>query len=97
MDDGGSHAMSVIYVIVSVANDIVRSTTAADHGYHSFGEMAFFLYCLLQKIKKSPSLPLVEQREECLVPNHARYRAIHGKVFLSGTRVMAVLAKVGSQ
>ena len=87
-------ALSMIHVFVSVANNFVQSSTAADQGYHAFGELARFIYCLLQKIKKASSLPLVEQWEEYVVPN--RFPAIDDKNFLEGTRVMAALGKVGS-
>ena len=55
------------------------------------------MYCLLQKIKKASSLPLVEQWEEYVVVNHSRFVPIDDKNFLEGTRVMAALGKVGSQ
>ena len=84
------------HVSVSVANNFVHSPTAADQGYYAFGELARFIYCLLQKIKKTSSLPLVERWEEYVVPNHSRFPAIDGKNFLEGTRVMAPLGKVGS-
>ena len=89
-------ALTMIHVFVSVANNFVHSSTAADHGYHAFGELARFVYCLLQKIKKASSLPLVEQWEEYIVPNLSRFPAIDDKNFLVGTRVMAALGKVGS-
>ena len=89
-------ALSMIHVSVSVANNFVHCSTAADQGYHAFGELARFVYCLLQKIKKVSSLPLVEQWEEYVVPNHSRFPAIDDKNFLVGTRVMAALGKVGS-
>ena len=89
-------ALSMIEVSVSVANNFVHSSAAADQGYHAFGELARFVYCLLQKIKKSSSLPLVEQWVEYIVPNHSRFPAIDDKNFLVGTRVMAALGKVGS-
>ena len=89
-------ALSMIHVSVSVANNFVHSSTAADQGYDAFGEFARFVYCVLQKIKKASSLPLVEQREEYVVPNHSRLPAIDDKNFLVGTRVMAALGKVGS-
>ena len=89
-------ALTMIHVSVSVANNFVHSSTAADQGYHAFGELARFVYCLLQKIKNASSLPLVEQWEEYVVPNHSRFRAIDDKNFLVGTRVMAALGKVGS-
>ena len=86
----------MIHVYVSVANNFVHSSTAADHSYHAFGELAQFVYCLLQKIKKASSLPLVEQWEEYVVPNHSRFPAIDEKEFLAGTRVVVALGKVGS-
>ena len=91
-----SVALSMIHVSVSVANNFVHSSTAADQDYHAFGVLARFLYCLQQKIKKASSLPLVEQWEEYVVPNHSRSPAIDDKDFLAGTRVMAALEKVGS-
>ena len=89
-------ALSMIHVSVSVANIFVHSSTAADQGYHAFGEVARFVYCLLQKIKKSLTLPLVEEWEEYVVPNHSRFATIDDKDFLVGTRVMAALDQVGS-
>ena len=68
----------------------------ADQGYHAFRELARFDYRLLQRIKKASSLPLVEQWEEYVVPNHSRFPAIDDKDFLAGTRVMAALDKNGS-
>ena len=97
MGDCGSFAMSMIQVFVSVAKNFVHSSTAADQGYHAFGDLARFVYCLLQKIKKASSLPLVEQWEEYVVPNHSRLPAIDERDFLSGTRVTVALDKVGSQ
>ena len=89
-------ALSMIHVSVSVANNFVLSSTVADQGYHAVGELARFIYCLLQKIKKASSLPLVEQWEENVVSNHSRFATIDDKHFLEGTRVMAALGKVGS-
>ena len=89
-------ALSVTHVSVSNANNFVHSPTAADQGYHAFGELARFIYCLLQKIKKASALPLVEQWEEYVVANHSRFPAIDDKNFLEGTSVMAALGKVGS-
>ena len=96
MGGGDSFAMSMTRVSVSVANNFVHSSTAADQGYHAFGELARFVYWLLQKTAAS-SLPLVEQWEEYIVPNHSRFPTIDEKDFLSGSRVMAALDKVGSQ
>ena len=89
-------ALSITHVSVPVANNFVHSSTAADQGYNAFGELARFIYCLLQQIKKASALPLVEQWEEYVVPNHSRFPAIDDKNFLVGTCVMAALGKVGS-
>ena len=86
----------MIHVSVSVANNFVHSSTAADRVHHAFGELARFVYCLLQEIEKSSSLPLVEQWEEYFEPNRSLSPAIDEKDFLSGTGVMAALDNVGS-
>ena len=75
--------LSITHVSVSVANDFIQSPTAADRGYHAFGELARFLYCLLQKIRKASCLPLVEQWEEYVVSNHSRFEPIDDKHFLA--------------
>ena len=90
-------ALFLTHVSVSVANNFVHPPTAADQGYHAFGELARFVYCLLQKVKKASSLPLVEQWEKYVVANHSRFASIDDEQFLEGTRVMAALGKVGSQ
>ena len=89
-------ALSMIHVSISVANTFVHSSVAADQGYHAFKELARSVYCLLQKIKKAFSLPLVEQWEEYVFPNHSQFPAIDDKDFLAGTRVLAALDEVGS-
>ena len=50
-----------------------------------------------QKINKTSSLLLVEPWEDYIVPNHSRFPAIEGNDFVSGTRLIAALDKVGSQ
>ena len=81
---------------VSVANNFIHCQTAHDYGYHTFGELARFIYCLLQKIKQGSSLPLVEQWDDYVLPNHSKFPPIVDGVFLAGTRVLAALKKIGS-
>ena len=89
-------ALSVIHVSVSVAHKFVHCQTAVEYGYHTFGELVRFIYCLLQKIKQVSSLPLVEQWDDYVLPNHSKFAPIaHGK-FLAGTRVLAAFKKIGS-
>ena len=89
-------ALSLIHVSVSVANTFVHSSIAADQAYYAFRELARFVHCLVQKIKKGSLLPPVEQWEEYVIANRSRFPAIDDKVLLAGTRVMAALDKVGS-
>ena len=84
------------HVSVSVANNFIHRQTAEDYGYHAFAELARFNYCLLQKIKVGSSLPLVEQWDEYVLPNHSKFAPISDGEFLAGTRVLVALNKIGS-
>ena len=96
MGDGSCVALSMIRVCVSVVNNFIQPQTASDYGYHSFGELARFIYCLLQKIKQGSSLPHVEQWDEYVLANHSKSPPIANGEFLSGTRVLVALNKIGS-
>ena len=54
------------------------------------------MYCILQKIKKSESLPLVEKWEDYMLPNHSPFAAIEEEHFLVRTRIHAALEKMSS-
>ena len=86
--------MCMIHASVSVASNSVHSSTAADQGYHSFGELARFVYCMLQKSKKAWSMPLVEQWERNVIRNYSWFLAIYERDFFFSTRVMVALDKV---
>ena len=96
MGDGSCFALSMIHVSVSVVNNFNHPQTASDYGYHAFGKLARFIYCLLQKTKQGTSLPLVEQWDEYLLANHSKFPPIADGKFLSGTQVLAALNKIGS-
>ena len=81
---------------VSAANNFVHCQTASDYGYHTFGELARFICSLLQKIKQVSSLPLVEQWDDYVLPNHSKSPPIADGEFLAGTRMLAALNKIGS-
>ena len=68
-----------------------------DYGYRAYGELSHFVYCLLQQIKASRSLPVVERWESYMLPNHSSFTAIEEEHFLVGTRVLAALEKMTSQ
>ena len=84
------------HVSVSVANNFIHRQTADDYEYHTFGELARFIHCLLQKIKQGSSLPLVEQWDEYVLPNYSKFPPISDGEFLPETRVLAALNKIGS-
>ena len=86
----------MILVSVSVVNNFFHPQTASDYEYLTFGELARFIYCVLQKIKQGTSLPLVKQWDEYVLANHSKLPSIADGQFLAGTRVLAALNKFGS-
>ena len=67
-----------------------------DYGYRAYGELPHFVYCLLQKIKASGTLPAVKRWESYMLPNHSSFTAIEEEHFLVETRVHAALEKMTS-
>ena len=96
MGVGNCVALCIIHVSASVVINFSQPQTARDYGYHALGELARFIYCLLQKLKKGSSVPLVEHWDEYVLANHSKFPAIADGEFLSGTRVLAALNKIGS-
>ena len=94
----GDDRFCIVYDMcsVSVANNFVHCQTASDYGYHTFGELARFIYCLLQKIKQVSSLPLVEQWDDYVLPNHSKFAPIADGELLAGTRALEARNKIGS-
>ena len=82
--------------VPSLVNNFVHPHTASDYGYHTFGELTRFNYCLLQKVKQGSSLPLVEQWDEYVLANHSKFPPIAGEEFLAKTRLLTALNKIGS-
>ena len=78
-------------------NFVTQQPPQNDYGYRAYGELSHFVYCLLQKIKASGSLPVVEKWESYMLPNHSSFTAIEDQHFLVGTRVHAALEKMTSQ
>ena len=78
-------------------NFVTQQPPRNDYGYRAYGELSHFVYCLLEKIKASGSLPVVEKWESYMLPNHSSFTAIEDQHFLVGTRVHAALEKKTSQ
>ena len=47
-----------------------------NYGFRAYGELWRFVYCFLQKIKDSESLPVIEKWETNMLPNHSQFAAI---------------------
>ena len=77
-------------------NFIAEQSPGSGYGYRAYGELSHFVYCILQKIKKSESLPLVEKWEDYMLPNHSSFAAIDEEHFLVGTRIHVALEKMSS-
>ena len=52
------------------------------------------MYCLLQKVKQSSDLPVIEKREAYILPNHSCFGAIEEEHFLERTRLLSSLEKI---
>ena len=90
----------VVRGILSVSdnnNYVTQQPSRNDYGYRAYGELSHFVYCLLQKIINSGSLPVIEKWESYMLPNHSSFGAIGKEHFLVGTRVHAALEKMTSQ
>ena len=81
---------------VSVANNFIHCQTVIDYGYYTFLELARSIHCLLQKMKQGSGLPLVEQWDDYVLPNHSKFPPTADGEFLARTRVLAALNKVES-
>ena len=77
-------------------NLIAEQSLGSGYGYRAYGELSHFVYCILQKIKKSESLPLIEKWEDYMLPNHSSFAAIAEEHFLVGTRINEALEEMSS-
>ena len=69
---------------------------SADYSYLAFGELSRFVYCLLQKVKRSGDFPVIEKWEAYMLPNQSCFGAIAEEHFLEGTRLLSSLKKINS-
>ena len=83
-------------VVLVAQNFTELHSGRADYGYLAFGELSRFVYCLLQKVKVSSDLPVIEKWEAYMPPNHSCFGPISEEHFLEGTRLLASLEKINS-
>ena len=77
-------------------NFIAEQSPGSGYGYRAYGELSHFVYCILQKLKKSESLPLVGKWEDYMLPNDSSFVAIDEEHFLVGTLIHGALEKMSS-
>ena len=78
-----------LFQTVTISSDSSPSEVA-------YGELSQFVRCLLQKIRTSGSLPLLEKWEKYIFPNHSAFAATKEEHFLVGTRFDVALEKMPS-
>ena len=93
---GSLYAHFTLPAILVAHNFTELNSGRADYSYLGFGELSRFVYCLLQKVKLSSDLPVIEKWEAYMLPNHSCFGAISEEHFLEGTRLLASLEKINS-
>ena len=85
-----------VYVVSDNHNFVAQQSPGNGYGCQAYGKLSHFVYCILQKIKKSGSLPLEERWEKYMLPNHSSFTAIEEEHFLVGTRVHSALEEMSN-
>ena len=96
---GGSrlHQSLVIDCVVLLAHNFTELDSGrSDYGYLSFGEFSRFVYCLLQKVKRSSDLPVIDKWEAYMLPNHSCFQVTEEEHFLERTGLLSSLEKINS-
>ena len=70
------HSLVLDCVVLVAHNFTQLDSGRADNGYLAFGELSRFVYCLLQKVKRSSDLPVIEKWEAYMLPNHSCFGPI---------------------
>ena len=91
-----SSSSHLVFVVLVAHNFTELNSERADYGYLAFGELSRFVYCLLQKLKRTSDLPVIEKWEVYMLPNHSCFGAIPEEHFLEGTRLLSSLEKINS-
>ena len=91
-----SCSVHFVCVVLVAHNFTELDSGRADYGYLAFGELSRFVYCLLQMVKLSIDLPVIEKWEAHMLPNYSCFGAIVEEHFLEGTRLLASLEKINS-
>ena len=89
------HDSLVIVCVVLVAHNFVKLDSGRpEYGYVAFGELSLFVHCLLQKVKRSSDLPVIEKSAAYMLPNISSFGAIAEEQFLEGTCLLSYREKI---
>ena len=86
----------IVCVVLVAHNFTELNSGRADYGYLAFGGLSRFVYCLLQKVKRSSDLPVIEKWEAYMLLNHSCFGATAEEHFLEGTLLLSSLEKINS-
>ena len=90
-------SFSGLVCVVLVAHNLIGLDSGhADYGNLAFGELSRFVYCLLQKIRRSSDLPVIEKWEAFRLPSHSYFGTIEEEHFLERIRLSSILEKTNS-
>ena len=90
------HSLVIVCVVLVAHNFTELNSGRADYGYLAIGEFSRFVYCLLQKVKQSSDLLVIQKGEPYMLPRHSCFGAIKEKHLLEGTRLLSSLEKLNS-
>ena len=90
------HSLVIICVVLVAHTFTELDSVRADYGYLAFMELSRFVYCLLQKVKRSSDLPVIEKWEAYMLPNYSCFGAIAEEHFLERTRLLSSFANLNS-
>ena len=90
------HSLVIAFVFIVAHNFTELHSGWAEYGYLAFGELSRFVYCLLQKMKRSSDLSVIEKWEAYMLPNHSCFEAVDEEQFLEGSRLLSSLEKINS-
>ena len=91
-----SFCCHIVCVVLVAHNFTELDFGRAEYGYLAFRELSRFVYCLLQKVKRSSDLPVIEKWEAYMLPIQSCIGAIAAEHFLEGTRLLSCLEKINS-
>ena len=96
---GDFHTLSfnLFIACVLVAHELNELHSGrVDYFYLEFGELCQFVFLLLEKIKRSSDLLVIEKWEAYTFPEHSCFGAVEEELFLEGIRILPVFKKVNT-